>query len=194
MKIIICEGTDRVGKSSLIEGICKHYEYDNVNIRHLGKPPKTVDKDDVYKWQMSCFIKEGELAHNICAMEFNEHTYYENKIIYNRYYQGEYVYGIMFRDYKKEFITHRLNEFEKQYIIPHNTHLITMIGDPTFLLDQEDGNSFSQNLEQKTQEIELFKEIHEKSIIKNKLLLRVDQDGKYLSKEQLLNTVLEFIK
>ena len=164
-------------------------------IRHCGKPPKHVDKDDVYIWQMSCFIKEGELAHQLKEMEDDEFCYYENKIIYNRYCYGEYVYGILFRDYNKDFISHRLNEFEKQYIGLYEAHLITMIGDPTFLLSQEDGKSFSQTLEQKTQEIELFKEIHEKSIISNKLLLNVDNGiGKYLPKEQLLNTVLEFIQ
>jgi thymidylate kinase len=194
MKTIIIEGTDRTGKSSLIKGICDYYEYDNVIVRHCGKPPKHIPKDAVYQWQMSCFIKEGNLAAQVLLSEFNEHKYYENKIIYNRYYLGEYVYGIMFRDYKKEFISHRLNEFEKQFIDQQDTYLITMAGDPVFLLSQEDGNSFSQNIDQKTQEIELFKEIHEKSIIENKLFLKVDNGiGEYLPKQQLLDTTLNFI-
>ena len=195
MKTIIIEGTDRVGKSSIIKGICEHYEYDNVMVRHCGKPPKSVSKDEVYKWQMRCFIKEGDLSRQIASLEDSEHAYYENRIIYNRYYPGEFVYGVMFRDYKKEFILYKLIEFEKQYAMSENTYLITMVGDPVFLLQQEDGNSFSQNLEQKTQEIELFKEIHDNSIVPNKLVLRVDNGiGEYLPKEQLLNTVLEFIK
>jgi len=195
MKTLIIEGLDRTGKSTLIEGICKFYEYDNIMVRHCGKPPKKIKLDEVYKWQMQCFIKEGKLNEYIHNTEFNEFNYYENKIIYNRYYLGEYVYGILYREYKEEFIAHRIKEFESQYINFTNTYLITLIADPEFLMNNEDGNSFAKNLEQKSQEIELFKSIHEKSSIINKLLLRVDNGiGEYLPNEQILNTVLNFIK
>ena len=193
-KIIIIEGTDRVGKSSVITGICEHYQYDNVFVRHCGKPPKNVHLDNVYKWQMNAFIKEGELANYIQGLEKNEYQYYENVLIYNRYYLGEYVYGVMFREYPKDFISSRIKFFEETYVDARNTFLITLVADPEFILRNEDGNSFSKNLEQKTTEIELFKEIHEKSIIKNKLAVKVDKDGKFLPKEQILNTILNFIK
>lgn len=191
MKTIIIEGLDRCGKNSLITGVCNHFEYDNISIRHCAKPPKNVD--NIYQWQMRCFIKEGELSKNMKTMEDSEHKYYENILIYNRYYPGEYVYGILFRSYDKKFISHRLNEFEKQYIDLENANLITLYADPVFLMNNEDGNSLSQTVEQKTKEIELFKEYHERSLIKNKLLLKVDNEGKFLDKDYLLNTVLNFI-
>ena len=193
MKTIILEGTDRVGKSTLITGISEYHNYDNIIVRHCGKPPKHINKEDVYQWQMRCFIKEAVLADILKNMEIGEHRYYENVVIYNRYYLGEYVYGIMFREYREEFIEHRLSEFESQHIDLDNTKLITLVADPEFLMSKEDGNSFSQTLEQKTKEVELFKIIHNKSLIKNKLLLKVDNDGEFLPKEQLLNTVLDFI-
>jgi len=193
MKNIIIEGTDRTGKSTIIEGICKHYEYDNIVVRHLAKPPKHIHKDEVYKWQMKAFIKEGELAKYLKSLEEDEFNYYENKIIYNRYYLGEYVYGIMFRNYNEDFISHRLSEFEKQYINLSETKLITLVASPEFLMKKEDGNSFSQNIDQKTKEVQLFSEIHDKSLIRDKMILKVDREGVFLPKEHLLKTVLDFI-
>ena len=35
MKLLIIEGGDQLGKSSLIKGLCEHFNYDNVTIRHF---------------------------------------------------------------------------------------------------------------------------------------------------------------
>lgn len=194
MKTVIIEGTDRVGKSSLIEGLCKHFEYDNVFVRHCGKPPKHVSKDNVLDWQLDCFYKEARLAKNIFDMENDELQYYENKIIYNRYYLGEYVYGSMFRNIPKDTILKKLNALEKVLIDVDNTYLVTLVGDPKFLMTQEDGNSFSDSVEKKSTEIGLFVEITEKSLIKNKLVIEVDNgNNQYFPKEQILKSVLDFI-
>ena len=42
MKHIIIEGSDRTGKNTLIKSICDKYEYNNITIRHFGKPPKDL--------------------------------------------------------------------------------------------------------------------------------------------------------
>jgi len=61
-------------------------------------------------------------------------------------------------------------------------------------LDQEDGESFSQDLDQKTRELQLFKEAHALSLILNKKLIKVNQGNGYRGKEVIINEVLEFIK
>lgn len=193
MKTIIICGLDRVGKNSLIKGMCEHYEYDNVCVRHCAKPPKNVATDDVYKWQMSCFMKEGNLSQCIKSLENDEHQYYENVLIYNRYYLGEYVYGIMYRNYRKEFISAKIEEFERQYVDINNTFLITLLAEPQFIMSKEDGNSFATNVTEKIREIDLFKEVHEKSLIKNKLIIKVDECGEYRSKTDILNEVLSLV-
>lgn len=192
MKTIIVEGLDRVGKNTLIKGICDFYEYDNVHVRHCGKPPRSVQ--DPFKWQMFAFMKEGKLSQALRDMELNEYGYFDNKLIFNRYYPGEYVYGIMYRGYTEEFISEKIRIFESQFVDLDTTYLITLIADPDFLMRMEDGKSFATSVGQKEKEVKLFKEVHNLSSIRNKMLISVDENGGFLPKEKILNGVLNFIK
>jgi len=196
MKLIILEGGDRLGKSTLIEGLCKHFNYDNISIRHFGKPPKKLDSNQVLLFQFICFSKEAEF---IDAFKFiGADNYYDNIIIWNRSHLGEYVYSQMFRGVDGEEIKNQLTHWEHFKLLLNNEdidmHLITLTADPEFFLSKEDGESFSKNLEEKTKELQLFKEAHEFSLIKNKLLIKVDNNGEFKSKEEILNEVLNFIK
>jgi thymidylate kinase len=51
MKLIIIEGGDRLGKSTIITGLCKYFNYDNVTVRHFGKPPKGLSPKEVLDFQ-----------------------------------------------------------------------------------------------------------------------------------------------
>ena len=199
MKLLIIEGPDRCGKSSLIKGICEYYNYDNISIRHFGKPPKSLLGEAALSYQLNAFYKEAELFSKSLQLLSDYYSYYENTFIWNRSHLGEYIYGPMFRnanmtDYSN-VVKNSLSLFEKKYFSTlKNVYLITLVADPKFNLSKEDGNSFSQTLEQKTKEIELFKEAHEFSIIHPKLLLKVDENGAFRPKEDILNEVLEFIE
>ena len=55
MKLYIVEGGDRLGKSTLISKICQSANYDNVTIRHFGKPPKTFPENVTpFEYQKQC--------------------------------------------------------------------------------------------------------------------------------------------
>jgi len=216
MKFIIFEGGDRLGKSTFIEGLCKHYNYDNVTIRHFGKPPKGMTPEEVLDFQFKAFDKEMELFYQIYRNgTYDKYHYYPEILIWNRSHLGEYVYSQMFRGGKPEVLKNMLLEYERGFI-SHKVYLITLTADPEFFYSKEDGNSFSNKLEDKTKELELFKEAHDFSIISNKLLVKVDQTivttdesieflktkgikiNKYLNifrpKEELLNEVIQFIE
>lgn len=199
MKHIIIEGGDRLGKSTLIEGLIKHYNYDNVNIRHFGKPPKTLKEEnkDPLVFQAKCFSKEAELLEFTRQLEKDEHGYYENIMIWNRSHLGEYVYGQMFRNAEPKELEGYLAQYEINNLLsnPDETFLIQLTADPDFFLKQEDGQSFSQSIEEKTKELKLFDEIFEKSQIEYKLKIKVNNSNKsYFPKHYILWHVLDFLK
>ena len=198
MKLIILEGPDRLGKNSLLKNICDHYNYDNIMIRHFGKPPKELIQDESIKYQFGVFINESNLIHNFVRNVFRS-SYYDNIIIWNRSHLGEYVYSQMFRHVDPIYVKRRLLEYERFYLNCRDSkskfkmYLITLSADPEFILNKEDGQSFSRNLEEKTREMQLFKEVHKFSLIKSKLLIKVDDNGKFRGKEEIFNEVINFI-
>jgi len=197
MKHICIEGGDSLGKNTLIEGICKHLNYDNLIIRHFGKPPKGMSPKETLDFQFDVFYKEivevrDHFQENI---EGDVWGYYPNTLIWNRSYLGEYVYSQMFRGIPKQEIKQKIKIYEERnfnHLYP-DVYLITLTASPIFFLSKEDGDSFSQNLEQKTRELELFKEVHHLSIIPHKKLVKVDFEGHFRDKDKILESVIQFI-
>jgi hypothetical protein len=125
-------------------------------------------------------------------------------MIWNRAHLGEYVYSQMFRGGKPEVLKKMLLEYERGFI-SHEVYLITLTADPEFFHSREsDGHELSKTLEEKTRELKLFEEAHEFSIIRPKLLLKVDKEIKtdlvfsgpnvFRKKEDILNDVIKFIE
>lgn len=200
MKLIILEGGDRLGKSTLIKGICDNFNYDNVCIRHFGKPRGNLDPNNVLDYQFECFNKEKRLLQKFIEVTGGDYyRYFEDIMIWNRSHLGEYVYSQMFRGGNAEELKQLLIEWEKfnikrMYEEDCKVYLITLTADPEFFLSKEDGKSFSKTLNEKSIELKLFNEAHNFSLIKNKLLVKVDSNGEFRGKEEILTEVLNFIK
>lgn len=195
-KLIIIEASDRTGKGALIKGLCKYLDYKNVTIRHCDKPPRIIPQEEILDYQMKAFEQELELVHYIGEMN-RKFMYHDNTIIYDRFYLGEYVYGTLFRNNDPKEIKNRILNLEEIYIKSFKwltPYLILLTADPQFLLNNEDGKSFAQNLEQKTEELKLFEEAYNFSAIKNKVVIKVDKDGIFRRKEDILNDVIQFIQ
>ncbi len=193
MKHIILEGGDQLGKSTIIKKISEFYNYDNITIRHFGKPPKTFPEGvSPFEYQRTCFHKEAELAAYLNFMDEDEpFNYYENILIWNRGHIGEYVYGQMFRKTDPNEIKRYLEDYEKNYLCyeTDNPILILLTADPEFFLSKEDGRSFSKNIEQKTKELQLFDEAFENSLILNKIKIKVNKDGEYVHKSDVFEQI-----
>lgn len=206
-KLIVIESGDRLGKGTLIGGLCKYFDYKNIAIRHCDKPFKNIPENEILDYQFKIFTQEFELIRYIQMMN-RKFMYHDNIIIYDRFYLGEYVYGQMFRNYSAELIKNNILDLEKNYInellINNEVYLITLTASPEFFNSREsDGHELSKTLYEKTKELELFKEAHDFSIIPNKLLLKVDKPitelyytgpGEFRTKQDILDEVINFIK
>lgn len=193
MKLIIIEGTDRTGKSTLIKELCEHYNYDNVTIRHFGKPIKSSSKDNTIKYQLSKFYNEVNI---VKLLQEEKNPYFENIVIWNRSHIGEYVYGQKFRSYTQEEsndIINNINSYLFNNIHMDDIKLIYLYGDAEFLLKNEDGESFSKNSDDKLHEMSLFDDIINKSKINNIIKLKVNNDMEYKKRSDILDKVLNFI-
>jgi len=193
MKHIIIEGGDRLGKDTLLRNLCNHFNYNNITIRHFDKPPKGMSPKETLDFQFEVFYKEMLFVDHINdIMDGDEWGYHDNIVIWNRSHLGEYVYSQMFRGISRKDVATRLKLFEERNL-SSTQYLVTLTASPKFFLEQEDGESFSQDLDQKTRELQLFKEAHALSLIENKKLIKVNNGNSYRGREVILNEVLEFI-
>jgi len=194
MKHIIIEGGDSLGKNMLLEKLCDYFNYNNIIIRHFDKPPKNLTPKETLQFQFEVFYKEMLFADYINEnIDSDEWGYHENILIWNRSHLGEYVYSQMFRGISKKDVANKLKLLEERNL-SNNRFLITLTAGSKFFLAQEDGESFSQNLEQKTRELQLFKEAHALSLISNKKLIKVNKGNNYRDKDEIFNEVLNFIE
>jgi hypothetical protein len=111
--------------------------------------------------------------------------------IWNRSHIGEYVYGTMYRD---SYPSNWVPQLEERFLADQeNVYLILMVADPEFIANQDDGKSYSSNIDDKRKELQLFVDAFQESKIANKKLLRVHDENGYYSTEKLLDSVINFI-
>lgn len=185
MKLIIIEGTDNTGKDTLISKILEKYPI--ATIIHCGKPYSkkysSIEQDTLFNIYRNLIIDN----------EFKS----SNAIIMNRSHIGEYVYGTLYRNRSKDEVLNMINNIN---IALNNKkdlsiYYIQLLCDSMNLLkNNEDGKSLSNGQIDKIQnESNLFKEIFEKTNIKNKKLIFVNDGDKFRLREDIFKEVYSFI-
>jgi len=181
-KLVIIEGCDRVGKDTLINGLSE--SFNRTTTEHWGYPvgendeektayQKTSFKLNMMKWRVE---KTWDLL---------------NLYIWNRSHIGEYVYGTMYRDSSP---ASWIPQLEERFLAEDvDVYLILMVADPEFIAKQDDGKSYSSNIDDKRKELQLFVDAFQESKIANKKLLRVHDENGYYTPEKILNNVINFI-
>lgn len=168
---IICEGVDRLGKGTLIENIQKNFSA--IPVIPCGKPPKV---ENVLEFQKEFFKNGFEIL--------NQKT---SNIIFDRFHLGEYVYGPLYRNTNPNFIF----DLELKYINAQCDTILVLLYTKDFSIMEDDGLSFDFNARDKEQEI--FFEAFDKSKMKNKIKIRVDNGvGGYRSPIDIFNDFKNF--
>lgn len=186
MKHIIVEGTDRVGKNTLINFLCSKTQ--NYCVRHFGKPLGLSNEERI-RYQKQDFLNEFRLSLLTCKDTNFERTP-EDLYIWNRSHIGEWVYGKMYRNYHPTWIW----EEEQKFLFDKtDTYLILLYGEPDFLIKREDGNSLSAKLEDRECEINLFHEAFDMSIIPNKLKICINKGDSYVPIDVIRKKTIKFL-
>ena len=179
MKLIIIEGLDRCGKDTLITNLTK--KLPQVLMRHWSFPQGDSNEAKT-QWQKDTFLNEMEKWDIVKDTDYNE------TLIWNRSHIGEYVYGTIYRDSQPRTW---IPQMERRYLLGNNVYLIFLYADADFLLKEDDGQSYSTRKDDKELEIERFHDAIDKSIIFNKLNIKVNDGEHYISETEILSKIYE---
>lgn len=188
MNLIIIEGPDRVGKNTLASNLTDRLD-DFLSIHFTG-PPKDMKDSLSYQFKNS-FKYKANLT--VEALKIT------NTVIWNRSHLGEYVYGQIYRNQNPQDILKEIWEFETKTLFPNigneNIYAINLFASSDFLIQNDDGMSFSIEKEKKEKELEYFKDIFNKSLLRNKLNINIQvEEGHLKSPEYILEEVKKRFK
>ena len=186
MKVIIIEGPDNCGKNTLINNILDNNEI--VKIIHCSKPDPN---GNVLFNQYLSFKRLADEA----IKDYKSNS--DEVLVYNRYHIGEYVYGQIYRDENPEQILEMINLIENRIlsVIPQDDILyIQLLSTSSELLQRNDDNKSLSNakLELIEKEQQLFKEVFDNSIFKNKHIIYVNKENtnEFKNREDIINEFL----
>jgi thymidylate kinase len=182
------EGLDRLGKSTLIQGILDKLGY--YQVIHFSKPQKLqayensawvsgvpAGQEQVYHYQHESFLNSMLLAVSGA------------RIIFDRWHIGEAVYSPMYRGYSGDYVY----DLERRLNIDYVPRLILLTEDfKTAKHFVDDGNSLGP-VEKREREQELFIAAFERSRICDKRIICVTdtQFGGFRPKQSILEEALK---
>ena len=180
-KLIIVDGMDNTGKSTLIARLTKVLEsLGNTTITiHSQKPPKDIAPEDTAAYQHKYYL---DLINMLATLK-SERKY--DYIILDRGWISEYVYGPLYRNRGKQEIVEDNIVLDKKVLslfnMPSDVYLIMLLGSTKFLLSKEDGKSLSDNDEDLIElERTEFEKGYDYSLIDKKIYYEVDSDNEYI--------------
>ena len=180
-KLIIVDGMDNTGKSTLITRLTNVLEQlGNTTITiHSQKPPKDIAPEDTAAYQHKYYL---DLINMLATLK-SERKY--DYIILDRGWISEYVYGPLYRNRSKQEIVEDNIVLDKKVLslfnIPSDVYLIMLLGSTKFLLSREDGKSLSDNDENLIElERTEFEKGYDYSLIDKKIYYEVDSDNEYI--------------
>lgn len=192
MKLIIIEGLDRSGKNAICKALFENVTDNGGNViyRHWGFPQGTNNEEKI-SYQKFSFKKEFDLHKSIISDDYYNGKA-DNALLWNRAHLGEAVYGKLYRNYDPSWIFN----LEALYAFDQNPeiYLILLEADANFICKKDDGKSFTNDVSKKQNEIDLFNEAFEKSIIPNKIKIKVNEGSQYRDSREIIRRVLEFTK
>lgn len=199
MKLIIIEGPDNTGKSTVVKRLYTLLtEFGNVNPTHILTIHNVRPEGKTIKQQIKNIDEYNEnLIDNLIDASYtNAYDY----IIIDRAWLSEYVYGQLYRNRTKENSTKVLLEHERTLSLrfkdfTDNVWLVMLNSDNAeFLLKHEDGNSLSMNTEEPIdmmeKEIQYFNDAFDLAICnKTKVIVNNDEGTDFKSFDDVINEI-----
>ena len=174
-KVIIVDGPDNVGKSTLIRNL-KNKLNNEIFIN--------LSFSNIYQKDKESYIYYSKQLYNnmfkICEYQI---VNLKNSIIIDRSHISEMVYSPMYRNYSGDYVL----DIEKKYDLS-NFFLILLIDTPENLISRDDGLSYSIDINKKNKELKLFHNAFEKTKIK-KIIINIDGHDEQSIMEQSIHFI-----
>lgn len=181
--ILIIEGMDRCGKSTLIANLRKHY-FTNpaLIVHHSSAPPRGLSNKDSELWEAEHY---SDLAYTFHHLSYREGY----DIICDRFHLGAIVYGMRYRGLNPYTIYKIDNKF-----IAHGAEdaiaMVLLTDDTEAVMSRDDGLSNEQSAKEFDETRAEFERVFGYSTIKHKLKINITANGGF---ENTLPTVINFL-
>lgn len=220
MKVLLLEGLDNVGKSTIAEELMTRYKGKyNIMFMHSRSPQKQENVDPLTYQGVEFYMKADAAAHMAIYEECKDsyipenqkHPLSETLCIFDRSWVDEYVYGQIYRNESYwEILLMITNCFEALMRPGVNLEkmqvaIVYLDSTPEFSISKDDGKSFTSDIESYNQkretvyrEYRLFNEICNYCKENNLCdTIRVDvqaNDTDYRPKEGIVNEIERRLK
>ena len=173
--ILIVEGLDRCGKSTLIKQLRKSVltKPETISL-HCSSPPNGFD----INWSMNHY---RYILHT--AAKLSEDGW---DVIMDRSHLGEDVFGPLFRDTSGDFIY----DLEATILCDSEVKLIMIIDSPESIIKRDDGDSHTVTMDGIKNVSDRFLKVFQKTHINDKMVYHISNDGGFTN---MFQTVKEFV-
>jgi thymidylate kinase len=176
--LVIVEGLDRCGKSTLVEHLRKRYfTSPNILIHHSSSPPKV---DDVNEWELKHYASLFQTSQLLVDDFFYN-------VIFDRFHLGAAVYGEKYRNANPVDVY----ELDRDYLFGYeNAALILLTDNPEAIMARDDGDSLESSIHDYGQTQSAFIEAFTVSSCMHKLHINITDNGGF---ENTIPTVEQFL-
>ena len=200
MVVLIFEGADNLGKSTIIQKLVDKYKnVADIMLMHASAPKckEGENPDEVQKETFKqAVIKCSTIAIQDVALKRSNSTI----VFMDRSHIGEYVYGQIYRNGDPDKIFDMIYEVHNKNLY-FNPVVVHLEASPEFVIAHDDNKSFTSGYEPEkrmqtvTREIELFNEIIERLKPNKYMKINVEAaDNNYRNIDDICNEILSKLK
>jgi thymidylate kinase len=167
--LLIIEGMDRCGKSTLVEHLRKRYfTSHNILVHHSSSPPKVENPN---LWELDHYRSLFRTSQMLVDDYFYD-------VIFDRFHLGAAVYGEKYRGANPADVY----ELDTRYLRDYpNAVLILLTDNPEVIMSRDDGDSLESSIHDYGQTQSAFIEAFTVSSCVNKLHINITDNGGFLN-------------
>lgn len=176
--LLIIEGMDRCGKSTLVEHLRKRYfTSPNILVHHSSSPPKVEDPN---AWELDHYRSLFRSSQMLVDDYFYD-------VIFDRFHLGAAVYGEKYRGAN----TADIYELDNRYLLGYEKAALILLTDkPEAIAARDDGDSLEKSLKDYYYTMSAFVEAFVVSSCVNKLHINITDNGGF---QNTFSTVKKFL-
>lgn len=176
--LLIIEGMDRCGKSTLVEHLRKKYfTTPDILVHHSSSPPKVSNPN---QWEVDHYSSLFDTAYRLVVSDgYN--------VIFDRFHLGAIVYGMKYRGADPTAIYEIDEQFFKRKI---DAATILLTDYPDVISSRDDGESLESGVEEYEHTRKEFIDAFNMSECENKLHINVTDNGGFVN---TIPTVTRFL-